>query len=78
MNDAVLVAVLSFAGTIVGSLFGIVASSKLVNFRLKKLEEKVEKHNTVIERTFVLEGKVAELRHDYSEVKSELKKKADK
>ena len=55
MPEATIVAVLSLVGTCVGSIAGIIASNKLTDFRLKKLEEKVDKHNQVIERTYKLE-----------------------
>lgn len=55
MSDTVLIALLSFGGTILGSLFGVLATNKLVNYRLQQLEKKVDKHNNVIERVFLLE-----------------------
>jgi hypothetical protein len=70
MDSTIIVAVLGFLGTILGSGLGVIASSKLTNFRLQKLEEKVEKHNSVIERTFKLEGQVTEIFHDIKELKS--------
>ena len=56
MPEAVAVATLSLLGTLLGSLAGGVASSKLVNFRLEQLERKVQAHNNLIERTFQLEA----------------------
>lgn len=56
MNAAlatVIVGVLSFLGTAIGSYGGI----KLMTYRIEQLEKKVEKHNSVIERTFKLEEK---------------------
>ena len=38
-------------------------------YRLQQLEEKVNKHNNVIERVFILEGKVTELEHDVKDLK---------
>lgn len=70
MDSTIIVAILGFLGTILGSGLGVIASSKLTNFRLQKLEEKVEKHNSVIERTFKLEGQVTEIFHDIKELKS--------
>jgi len=70
MDSTIIVAILGFLGTVLGSGLGVIASSKLTNFRLQKLEEKVEKHNSVIERTFKLEGQVTEIFHDIKELKS--------
>ena len=55
MEEAVIVAVLSLIGTLVGSFSGIITANKLVNYRLQQLECKVEKHNQVIERVYKLE-----------------------
>ena len=55
MSETMIVALLGFAGTVVGSLCGVLAANKLTNYRIQKLEEKVDKHNTVIERTYALE-----------------------
>lgn len=51
MNSEWLVAICSLAGTCIGTFSGI----KLISYRLEQLEKKVEKHNTVIERTYKLE-----------------------
>lgn len=55
MTEAVVVAFLSLIGTLFGSLFGILTANKLTNYRIQKLEEKVEKHNKVVERVYQLE-----------------------
>ena len=59
MSDVVIVALISFFGTIIGSLIGVIASSKLTNYRIEQLEKKVEKHNNVVERMYNLETRVA-------------------
>lgn len=61
MSETIIVSLVSFAGTIVGSLIGILSANKLVNFRLQKLEEQVSKHNSIVERTYIIEGKVKEI-----------------
>ncbi len=58
MESAVLVALVSLVGTIVGPLVGIGGSSKLTNYRLKQLEKKVDKHNLFAERIPLLEKKL--------------------
>ncbi|MDR0889228.1 MAG: hypothetical protein LBM28_01100 [Oscillospiraceae bacterium] len=58
MSPENLTALLSLMGTLLGSLAGILAASKLTNFRLEKLEEKVDRHNNFGERIPVLEEKI--------------------
>ncbi len=72
MTDAIVVALLGFAGTLVGSLLGVVAAQKLTQYRLSQLEDKVGKHNNLIERTYKLEGQVAECCHDIKELKQKV------
>lgn len=69
MSEAIFVAVLGFAGTMLGSLFGVLAAQKLTQYRLSQLEEKVNKHNNLIERTFKLEGRMDEAEHDIKDLK---------
>lgn len=58
MSDTIIVAILSLVGTMVGSIAGIMTANKLVVYRIEQLEKKVEKHNSVVERTFKLEEEV--------------------
>ena len=55
MNTEIIVALIASRGGFLGSLVGVIASSKLTTYRIQQLENKVEKHNTVIERTYKLE-----------------------
>ena len=55
MDTTIIIALISFLGTLIGTLGGIVASNKLTVYRIQQLEEKVEKHNKVVERVYVLE-----------------------
>lgn len=69
MSSEIIVALLGFFGTLLGSLFGVLAAQKLVQYRLQKLEEKVEAHNKIVERTYVLEGKMTECIHDITSLR---------
>ena len=69
MSKEVIVAVLSLFGTLAGSLFGILAANKLVVYRIEQLEKKVEKHNSVIERTFKLETRLEQDEKEIEELK---------
>ena len=55
MNTEIIVAIIAAAGGLLGSLIGVVATSKLTIYRIDQLEKKVEKHNSLIERTYELE-----------------------
>ena len=54
MQDTIVVAILSLIGTLAGGFGG----TQLIKFRIEQLEKKVEKHNSVVERTFLLEEKL--------------------
>ena len=58
MDNTTIVALFSFAGTLIGTLGGILASAKLTNYRIEQLEKKVDKHNNFAERIPVLEEKM--------------------
>ena len=55
----VVVGIFSFFGTLVGAYYSNKKSAALMGYRLDKLEEKVDKHNQVIERTYKLEESTA-------------------
>ena len=57
MTEAIIVALLGFAGTLLGSLFGVLTAQKLTQYRLAQLEERVNKHNNLVERMYNLEEK---------------------
>lgn len=59
MPDTVFVAILSLIGTLAGSFGG----TQLTKYRIEQLEKKVEKHNSVIERTYLLEEKMKVANH---------------
>lgn len=69
MNEAIIVAILGFAGTLAGSLLGVLAAQKLTQYRLSQLEEKVNKHNNLIERTFQLEGRMTVAENEIKDLK---------
>lgn len=59
MSETVIVALLSLAGTAIGSVVAVVTSSSLTNYKIDELKKQVEKHNSLVERTFRLEEKAA-------------------
>ena len=69
----VITAALSLVGTLVGTLGGIALSSNLTNYRIEQLEQKVAAHNSLVERTYKLEGQMTEVQHDIRDLKSEVR-----
>lgn len=63
MSDVVLVGVLSLAGTLIGSVAGIMTANKLTAYRIEQLEKKVDKHNTLVERMVVVEQSTKSAHH---------------
>lgn len=63
---AVITGLLSLAGVYVANR----KSSALIEYRLKELEKKQDKHNDLIERTYKLEGRMTEVEHDIRDLKS--------
>lgn len=64
MDSTVIVAIVSGAFTLIGTFLGIITSTKLSNYRIEQLEEKVEKHNQVIDRVYHLEQRDAVVDED--------------
>ena len=73
MSETIIVAIIALIGTLAGSFGGIIASNKLVIYRIQKLEEKVEKHNSVIERVYKLEKHDAVVDEEIKNLESHFK-----
>ena len=56
-------AIISVFGSLSGAFLGIIVNTKLITYRIEQLEKKVEKHNTVVERTFRLEEQMKTANH---------------
>lgn len=51
----IIIAALGFLGTLFGAYFANRKTAALLAYRLEQLEQKVSKHNNLIERTYHLE-----------------------
>lgn len=69
MSDTIIVALIGLAGSGLGAFAGVMASARLTQYRLQMLEEKVNKHNNMVERTYALEGRMTEAEHDIRDLK---------
>ena len=64
------VAGMSLLGTLAGTFVGILVSNKLTTYRIEQLEKKVSAHNSLVERTYKLEGQMTEVQHDIRDLKA--------
>ena len=74
MSEQLITSLIAVAGTVIGSFAGILTSSRLTIYRLSRLEEKVERHNQVVERVFRLEESVKGAHHRLDELREEQNK----
>lgn len=63
MDNNVVISLISLFGSLIGTLGGIVVSSKLTAYRLEQLEKKVDKHNHFAERLPVVEEQIKVINH---------------
>ena len=63
MSETVIVALIAFCGTLLGTFGGIVTSSKLTSYRIEQLEKKVDKHNNFAARMPVVEEQIKVINH---------------
>ena len=71
MEPEIAVAVCSLVGTMIGSLTGIMTANKLSNYRIEQLEEKVKKHNNLVESMIVVEQSTKSAHHRLDELYAE-------
>ena len=72
MTDAVIAALTAVIVGILSLLGNYMSNRKsqaLIAYRIEQLEQKVDKHNKVIERTYILEGRMNEAEHDIRDLK---------
>lgn len=72
MSNEIIVGGLSFLGTAIGTIGGILASNRLVVYRLEQLEKKQDKYNNVIERTYKLEERVTVVETEIADIQKDI------
>lgn len=68
MNSEIIISLISLLGTFGGTLSGIFVSSKMTNYRLQQLENKVAEHNNFARRMPVIEEKIEVANHRISDL----------
>lgn len=73
MSAEIIVALLALVGTLVGSFTGVWKANQMSSYRIQQLEKKVEKHNSVVERTAILERDIKTVWRNIDEIKEDIK-----
>lgn len=63
---------IALIGTAIGTFGGILMSNKLTIYRIEQLEKKMDKHNTLVERMFLVEQKGCSQDKDIEELRQEI------
>jgi len=71
MTPEIIVGLLSLAGTLGGSLLGVLTSNKLTIYRIQQLEDKVSQHNNLIERMYKCEDRLNLVEHDIADLRDD-------
>ena len=61
MDSTIIIACISFLGVCLGTVSGIITSSKLINYRIEQIEKKIEKYHKLEERTYRNEDRISRL-----------------
>ena len=70
----IIVALIALIGTLCGSLGGILVSSKMTNYRIQQLENKVAEHNNFARRMPVVEEQIKVANHRIEDLEKEIHK----
>lgn len=74
MSSETLNLLITFAGSAIGTIGGILASQKLTQYRIAQLEKKVDEYNNVKTRTTELETWRESVDEDITELKHKVEK----
>lgn len=71
LDTTIVVSLISLIGTIIGSLGGILVSSKLTAYRIQQLENRVAEHNNFARRMPVIEEQIKVINHRIEDLEHE-------
>ena len=73
MTEAIIVALITAAASVVCQIIIAVKTNNLTTYRIEQLEEKVEKHNNMVERMYVVEQRSKSNQHRLDELEAKVK-----
>lgn len=72
MPVEIAVALITLAGSALGTISGIIVNVSLTNYRIKQLEKRVAEHNNLIDRTYKIEGHIAVIDEEISNIRHDI------
>lgn len=69
MSGEIWVAIITSIASLAGVILTVFYGNKLTLYRIEQLEDKVNKHNNLIERTYKLEKHEAEIEKDIESIR---------
>ena len=72
MTEAIIVALLGLAGTLAGSYLANRKSTALIAYRLEQLEQKVSKHNNLVEHLAVVGESIKVANHRIADLERDV------
>lgn len=72
MTEAIVVAIITGAITLCGTVISNVMNHSKTMYRIDQLEKKVEAHNHLVERMYICEGEIKVLENDVSDLKGKV------
>lgn len=71
MDSTITVAIISFLGTVIGTIGGIITSSKLTAYRLEQLERKMDAQSHIAAKVPLIEEKIKTMNRRISRLEHE-------
>ena len=72
MTEGIIVALITGGLAVISNMIIVVVNNSKTLYRIEVLEKQVEKHNNFIERMYVAETEITELKEDIKEIKDRL------
>lgn len=69
MTDGIIIAIIAGGLSALSSIIAVYVNNSKTLYRIDQLEKKQDKHNQLIERMFVAEAHIADMKEDIAELK---------
>lgn len=69
MDSGVTIAIITGIATVISTVVTVYYGNQKTLYRIDQLEKKVEKHNSVVERTYGLEKEIEDIKNEINNLK---------